>query len=46
MEIKITRYECKVAQAKPLLLLKCPPSGPMKSYDLLSSINNAYDNKF
>lgn len=46
MEIKITHQECKVAQAKPFLLLKMLPLHTMKSYNLLLSINNAYYNKF
>lgn len=46
MEIKITHQECKVAQAKPFLLLKILPLHTMKSYDLLLSINNAYYEKF
>ena len=46
MEIKITHQECKVAQAKPFLLLKMLPLHTMKCYNLLLSINNAYYNKF
>lgn len=46
MEIKITHQECKVAQAKPFLLLKMLPLHSMKSYDLLLSINNAYCKTF
>lgn len=45
MEINITHQECKVAQAKPFLLLKMLPLHTMKSYDLLLSISNAYYKK-
>lgn len=46
MEIKITHQECKVAQAKPFLLLKMLPLHTMESFDPLLSIYNAYYNKF